>query len=142
MKSIQDLITTATAATEYLQNLIRTVEWLHKGSELEASDALVNLQRAIGIAQIELLAEDGKVAVIESGRDCDCVEYDGRVHIIEATVEAFDALHDSISEWADGPFRLQLSKVSEATGVKYQSRDLVMEARENGHPHYIVSQYP
>lgn len=87
------------------------------------------------------LAEDGKIAVIESGRDCDCVEYFGQVHIIDATKQAYDKLYDDTAEWADGPFHFQLERPSVAEGVTPISRDLVMEAHENGHPHSIVSQF-
>lgn len=87
-------------------------------------------------------AEDGKVAVIESGRDCDCVEYSGRVHIIDATVEAFIWLDSQIGDWADGPYRLGIVKPSEAKTVEYTSRDLVLEAMEDGHRQVIYSQFP
>jgi hypothetical protein len=35
-----------------------------------------------------------------------------------------------------------MCRVSESKGVKYESRDLVMEAHENGHRHTIVSSFP
>ena len=91
---------------------------------------------------LRTIAENGKVAYLESGRDCDCVEYSGRVHVVDATWEAFEELEAGISEWADGPFRLSLARVSETRAVRYESRDLVLEAMENGHPHSIVSQFP
>ena len=34
--------------------------------------------------------EGGKILVVESGRDCDCVEYSGRTRIIEASIKAFE----------------------------------------------------
>lgn len=104
--------------------------------------------RAMGLfmlranAYLRRIAEDGKVAYIESGRDCDCVEYDGRVHVVDATWEAFEKLQDDVGEWADGPFHLSLCRVSETRRVRYESRDLVMEAFEDGHPHHIVSRFP
>jgi uncharacterized protein YjhX (UPF0386 family) len=91
--------------------------------------------------QLVSLAEGGKIAVIESGRDCDCVEYDGRVHIIDATLEAFNTLDDSIGHWADGPYHLSLERPSMAERIQYESRDLVMEAHEDGHPHVIYSRF-
>lgn len=83
-------------------------------------------------------AEGGQVAVVESGMDCDCVAYDGRVHIIDATPVAFDALDRRIAEWADGPYRLRIVSPSEAEHIHPESRDLVLEAHENGHPHHIT----
>lgn len=86
-------------------------------------------------------AKDGKVRVEESGRDCDCVEYWGRIHTIDATVDAFDALHDEVSEWADGPFELRIMPFE--TQVEYGSSDLALEAYENGHRHVIIgSRFP
>ena len=93
------------------------------------------------LTNLRQMAEGGKIAAIESGRDCDCVEYSGKVHIIDATVAAYNALHDDLSDWADGPFRLCLERPSVAQRVKYESRDLVMEAHEDGHPHVIYSQF-
>lgn len=87
-------------------------------------------------------AEGGKVAVVESGRDCDCVEYSGHVRIIDATVEAFTWLDSQIGDWADGPYHLAIIKPSEAAGIRRESRDLVLEAMEDGHRHAIYSQFP
>lgn len=92
-------------------------------------------------ARITACNEDGKIAVIESGRDCDGVEYDGKVHMIDATPEAFVKLDEGLSEWADGPYRLAIERPSVAKGIGYSSRDLVLEAMEEGHPHHIVSRF-
>jgi len=76
------------------------------------------------------------IKVVESGMDCDCVKYSGRVHTCEATVKAFEELHDRIAEWADGPFSLSIVPWSQK--ITYTSRDLALEAYENGHPHHIT----
>ena len=77
----------------------------------------------------------GKLLVTESGRDCDGVQYAGTPHIIDATVKAFDELHDHRAEWADGPFTL--TPVPWGTVLVYRSRDLGLEAYEDGHAHCI-----
>jgi hypothetical protein len=87
-------------------------------------------------------AEAGQILVIESGRDCDGVEYSGRTRLIEATVAAVDRLDSEIGEWADGPYRLQIGRPSERDSISYESRDLVMAAYEDGHRHVIYSQFP
>jgi len=84
-------------------------------------------------------AHEGKVLVLESGRDCDCVEYSGVRHVIDATPSAFHALRDDLSDSADGPFRLTVARWSDDT--EYSSRDLALEAFEDGHPHHIVSRF-
>lgn len=99
-------------------------------------------KRAALAALIERCAEDGKIAVVESGRDCDCVEYSGKVSIIEATARAFHAHEQGVAEWADGPFHLAIEKPSVARGIQAESRDLALEAYEDGHPHSVVSRFP
>lgn len=91
--------------------------------------------------RIAACAERGKVLVIESGRDCDGVEYSGKLHTIDATLAAFDWLDAQLGDWADGPYNLAVARPSEARHFRYTSRDLVLEAVENGHPHVIRSRY-
>lgn len=103
----------------------------HAVVTLEAVAAIINTADII-----ERMAHEGRIKLVESGMDCDCVKYDGRVHECDATLEAYDKLHDEISEWADGPFSLRIVPWDEE--IKYTSRDLAMEAYENGHPHHIT----
>lgn len=98
-------------------------------------------QYRIGIlGQLNCWAENGKIAVIESGMDCDGVSYDGRRHLIDASLAALQALEASISEWADGPFSLRLQRPS--VPARYASRDNVAEAHEDGHAHSITRGQP
>ena len=92
-------------------------------------------------ARIRTLEEGGRVAVVESGRDCDGVEYWGHVHIIEATIRDFEELYDQTEQYADGPFYFTLMRPSEAREVKAESRDRGMEAFEDGHAHCIFSSF-
>ncbi len=124
-----------------------TFAWADPGKQLKVLDAIhserlaqvqdVRMRRQGLLRQLRELAEGGQIAVIESGRDCDGVRYWGRRHLIEATVQAVDALHDRLANWADGPFSLALARPSEP--VEYGSRDLAAEAFENGHPHVIYA---
>ena len=84
------------------------------------------------------LAEHGRVAVVESGRDCDGVQYSGRVRIIRARLRDFLELENGIAEWADGPFRLQLERPSIARRIEPALRDLTMEAFESGRQHHLI----
>ena len=68
---------------------------------------------------IQKYAHNGRLLVLESGCDCDCVEYSGSRHTIAATPQAYDALQNDISKWADGPFRLQIAPWD--TEVEYES---------------------
>ena len=97
----------------------------------------MNTERAQALAEMAACTENGKVALIESGMDCDCVRYSGRVHIVDATEEAVEELYDYVYKWADGPVSLAFCKPSVAKQVRYTSRDLALEAFEDGHPHSI-----
>lgn len=79
----------------------------------------------------------GLMWVTESGMDCDSVQYSGHMHKCEATVAAFDKLYDEINEWADGPFGLYPITEEEKEEIRPTSRDLAMEAHEDGHPHVV-----
>lgn len=79
----------------------------------------------------------GKVIVIESGMDCDGVQYTGRHHTIDASIKAFDALYERIAEYADGPFHLWPVSPERAAEIHYVSRDRTLEAFEDGHAHCI-----
>lgn len=83
-------------------------------------------------SRIAELAENGKVAIVESGMDCDGVQYSGRAAVIPASVMAYELFDRKTGEWADGPYSLGFARPSEK--VEYSSRDLGMEAFENGHP--------
>lgn len=84
------------------------------------------------------VAEGGVVAVVEHGMDCDGVAYDGLVREVQALVMVVEALEWKIAKAADGTFGLRLMKPSEARLVQYESRDLTLEAFEEGHPHLLV----
>lgn len=99
----------------------------------EATEARVARQSLI--RRIAEFAVDGQVAVWESGRDCDSVRYKGFKCLIPASVAEFDALYEHEHKWADGPFCLWVE--SPEVEREYHSRDLGMEAFENGHSHVI-----
>lgn len=88
-------------------------------------------------ARLEACAEQGMVAVIESGRDCDGVQYWGRRHLIPATVMHYYRLWNHTEQWADGPFWFDFERPS--AEVEYGSRDLTLEAFEDGHPHVLYT---
>lgn len=102
----------------------------------EGLDETITARGAL-YARIAQCAHQGRLLVVESGRDCDGVQYIGRRHEIDATAKAFYELRDRIGEWADGPFSLAI--VPHDTEVEYASRDLTLEAFENGHAHVIYA---
>ena len=76
------------------------------------------------------------VAYVHWSRDCDCVEGE-RIIVLPATLDALNERIAHESEWADGPFTFTPVSLRDALEFEGWSRDRVMEAYENGHPHAI-----
>jgi len=85
----------------------------------------------------ECALEDGTMWVTHSGMDCDCVQYSGWMHKCEATLAAFNKLYDEENSSADGPFSLYPVTQAQREEIRPQSRDLAMEAHEDGHAHVV-----
>lgn len=90
---------------------------------------------------IDRCTVDGMIGIVESGRDCDCVEYVHPCQSIPATVYHYKKLERDKAQWADGPFSLSIVTPKQADETESESRDLALEAYENGHPHHIVSRF-
>lgn len=88
-------------------------------------------------AMLSALAEGGRVCVVSSGMDCDGSAWAGRVYDMPASVFAVERFVERQYEWADGPLRLEFASPSECEEVEYESRDLALEAFEDGHAHCI-----
>ena len=78
------------------------------------------------------LIEDGRIAMVTSGMDCDCVEWENEVSLVK--VEDADKRAASEYEWADGPVSIEWMKPSEAAKLNKTSRDRIAAAHEDGHP--------
>ena len=81
--------------------------------------------------------ENGMMHLVESGMDCDGVQYAGRVHYVPANYRSLIALYDEVGEWADGPFDLTVISPGDVEAVEYHSIDLGTRAFEDGHQHCI-----
>lgn len=110
----------------------------HSLRRLLRSTSPDHLQLNQELAQrIACRAEGGQIAVIESGRDCDGVRYWGDVTLLPATLAHFNHHWTRRAKWADGPFHLEIARPSEAARTQSGSRDLTLEAFEDGHPHCL-----
>ncbi|MDR3502945.1 MAG: hypothetical protein P4L79_10205 [Legionella sp.] len=87
--------------------------------------------------KIKECEENGKVAILTSGMDCDGVRYSGQKSFVDAYLTVVEQEIDEANKWADGPIHMSIVKPSEARKVAYESRDLGMEAFEDGHPHVL-----
>lgn len=105
-----------------------------RGSVHDESELAERVKIAERIAKY---TEDGEVCTVESGRDCDMSEYCYSTLHTDMTVMKFVRKERDMYEWADGPCYLGLCRPSERP--EGYSRDLALEAYEDGHPHIVSS---
>ena len=89
------------------------------------------------LQSIARCAEGGRVAVVWSGRDCDGAKYAHSVAIVDADKKEVEAHIEHTYEWADGSCAYYIERPSVARELEYSSRDLALEAFEDGHSHAI-----
>jgi len=90
----------------------------------------------IAISLYDNVDDNGDVAVAVWSRDCDMVEGTHLVHI-QADYNAYLDLVDEQERNAEGSWSLTILSPEQATKFVASSRDLALEAHENGHPHCI-----
>lgn len=91
-------------------------------------------------ARLDATQVEGQVGVITQGMDCDCTSYRyERVGEGFSCVAAFKKWDDERTEWLDGPESVWLVKPEEIEPEESFSRDLALEAFEDGHPHVIYA---
>lgn len=90
-------------------------------------------------AMLDRCTVDGKIGVVLSGRDCDCVSY-RREYVCETwrSVAAFKREWDEHCNWLDGPESQHFYRPDEIE-EGYHSRDLALEAFEDGHTHVVYA---
>lgn len=81
---------------------------------------------------------NGKIGVAVSGMDCDCTQY-ARQYTIEIpnSVAALKRWDYKRQEWLDGPENVRFIHPDKVDPSQNFSRDLALEAYENGHPHVV-----
>ena len=107
------------------------------GSRGSTTDDSILAERAEIAPHLRACHENGKVAIVQSGMGCDCVKYCHSSIYDGMTAIQFQRERDSAYEWADGPIGIRFCRPSE-TPDSY-SRDLAMEAYEDGHPHVVYA---
>lgn len=75
------------------------------------------------------------IYVIYGGMDCDCVSYERSTTC--ANQADFEEWEDCMYEDAEGPVWARQVSKSEYDKHQPQSRDLALEAHEDGHPHVV-----
>jgi hypothetical protein len=82
------------------------------------------------------------VAFVTGGMDCDCATWENHVTMLPALPRYVMKAIDDMYEHADGRRHYRLMKPSEALKLKRTSRDLALEAFEDGHPHVVYDDPP
>ena len=76
-----------------------------------------------------------RVVMVESGMDCDCAYGVHWREIESRSLVAIDRDVERIFDYAEGPTSVQLVNLDEAP--EPYTRDLALEAFEDGHPHVV-----
>lgn len=130
------------------------IQHIDRDASREQFNKIYRIMRKVGergsIADESLLAErqeiqqtiakyavDDEICVVQSGRDCDCVEYVHSSIVKRPTVMKLWGDRQDTYAWADGPCYVGFCSPEDRPNS--QSRDLAMEAYEDGHPHYVTS---
>jgi len=83
-------------------------------------------------------AEGGRIGMVIESRDSDCV-YSVRAKVLNARWPTVQAYMQRTEDGADGPVHFRLCRPSSLREFEPVTRDLVLEAMEEGHPHHVVS---
>jgi hypothetical protein len=83
--------------------------------------------------QIDKYKSNGRVGIIWEGMDCDCSQF-SYASILSANVYTILTHINSKYEDAEGPLSYTFCSVTYAKNYRRSSRDLALEAFENGHP--------
>lgn len=95
-------------------------------------DFLVSRQNLL--ARIHECAEDGMVAIVSGGIDCDGVQWDNDVTYVAASVAYVEWWERDFNYSAEGRQWWYLEEPSKAKYLEASFRDRTLEAFENGHP--------
>ena len=98
-------------------------------------DKLAQKERIVNL--IKSKTENGKVAVVWSGVDADCVSWGNRVDIVSSSYLQIEKMLNDVYEGSEGSIDFYYEKPSIAEKLTETSRDLAMEAFEEGHPHVV-----
>lgn len=81
---------------------------------------------------------DGKIGIVVSGMDCDCSSFHReRVYDSFSSVMEIKRFEDKAYEDAEGPLTVSFIHPSKINPSNNASRDLALEAFEDGHAHVV-----
>lgn len=94
------------------------------------------------MAEIEAKAVDGQIYVQTGGRDCDMCEWTSKPVAMPADWRAYQDAVDELHECAEGPVWYWIVDPRDLPDARWGSRDLALEAFENGHAHIVQPRGP
>ena len=89
--------------------------------------------------QLADLQEDGMVAIVYGGIDCDGSRWDNCVSLVPATITAVEQWAERYHAQAEGPQWQRLERPSVVADLVEDNRDLALEAFEDGHAHLLCA---
>ena len=101
-------------------------------------DVHFNINERVAYANfIKDKIDNGKVGLITSGMDCDCCAFEYS-SVLDATsiAKIVAHIHDAYDN-AEGPLNFRFVTPKEAKAFQRYSRDLALEAFEEGHSHVV-----
>lgn len=105
-------------------NAVRRLSYVHHR---------INERHAM-LTRIRAATENGKIAIVRDGMDCDCTQYHDVKHVdAPLSVVEFMWREDEHRQWLDGPEYVSIVRPS-GWPERRASADRALEAYENGHP--------
>lgn len=118
------------------ENIANLWAMLKDSNRLSAKDELADRARTKKL--LDECTENGLIAKVTSGMDCDCSKYRRVYHVPTPTVMAWVQYCEGEYHYADGPMSIWIARPSlEPEGS--ESRDLALEAFEDGHAHIVYA---
>jgi hypothetical protein len=108
--------------------------WRVTRHTVERHDRLADRERLA--ARVNAYARNGQIGLIYGGMDCDCSRFE-RATVLAAVPRLVERFIDRFHESAEGPQYAYAVTPIEACAHTAWSRDLALEAFEDGHPHHI-----
>lgn len=92
--------------------------------------------RAAWSETISRMSEDDSIGIFWEGMDCDCVRFSYARTVSNQLMNLFKYINAAYDD-AEGPLSWYFIPTREAKRIKRSSRDLALEAFEEGHSHVV-----
>ena len=112
--------------------------YLGRGPRIAAVHECINAKARVR-AQLDQMGNPARVLIVADKMDCDCARYT-TIHETEAMVmRVARAMFDTYAD-AEGPvYACYLAPVEDRDEHRRPTRDLALEAFEDGHPHIVYA---